>query len=182
MPFGRNWGEELVAEWLSLEGYLVYTGMPVGSGKGGKGGLRDADAVGVRAKGGGLEIKHVEVGQLWEKGGLKANVQRAIDKFNPNVVNIIQNYMMSKTGATKILNYDKVYVATYCPKTQVSSIATQLQTHNIKFLTVPMLVDILKNLIKNYKPPYKGKSGYRMLPVSLWTLKLLECLMWWRYI
>jgi hypothetical protein len=32
MPLGRNWAEELVAEWLSLDGYLVYLGMPVGSG------------------------------------------------------------------------------------------------------------------------------------------------------
>jgi len=30
MPFAKTWTEELVAEWLQLNGYLVEAGLPAG--------------------------------------------------------------------------------------------------------------------------------------------------------
>jgi hypothetical protein len=62
MPFGGNWSEELVAEWLSLKGYLVEVHVPAGSAE--AGGRYAADVVGVKVKGGKMEICHAEVGTL----------------------------------------------------------------------------------------------------------------------
>ncbi|MEM3403680.1 MAG: hypothetical protein QXJ17_03970 [Nitrososphaeria archaeon] len=65
MPFGRNWSEELVAEWLSLDGYLVEIGLPVGSGT--SGGRKEADVIGAKVINNNLEIMHVEVGFFTSK-------------------------------------------------------------------------------------------------------------------
>jgi hypothetical protein len=48
MPWGRTWSEELVAEWLELEGFLVTIGLKVRTGKGG--GRKEADVVGARIR------------------------------------------------------------------------------------------------------------------------------------
>jgi len=44
MPLPRNWLEELVAEWLSLQGYLVETNIRLL-------GKREADVIGVKLEG-----------------------------------------------------------------------------------------------------------------------------------
>jgi hypothetical protein len=55
MPFPKTWAEELVAEWLTLRGYLVLTNIPLR-------GQREADVVGFRVlDDGGYEVFHVEV-------------------------------------------------------------------------------------------------------------------------
>ncbi|MCL6578788.1 MAG: hypothetical protein K6T73_05295, partial [Candidatus Bathyarchaeota archaeon] len=62
MPFTKTWTEELVAEWLQLNGYLVEAGLPAGVTP--AGGRYVADVVGAKVSGNALEIIHVEVGQL----------------------------------------------------------------------------------------------------------------------
>ena len=48
MPFPNTWIEELIAEWLLLEGFLVETNLPYAVGKGG--GRGEADVVGAKIK------------------------------------------------------------------------------------------------------------------------------------
>ena len=84
MPIPRNWSEELVSEWLCLEGYSTEVGVKVGTG--GRGGRKEADVVGVKIsedskKGRILQIYHVEVGQLG--GGVReerCDVERKVFK------------------------------------------------------------------------------------------------------
>ena len=83
MPIPRTWSEELVYEWLCLEGYLTEVGIKVGTG--GKGGRKEADIVGVKVsvdnnKRQILQIYHVEVGQLG--GNYKKNVTMLKEKFS----------------------------------------------------------------------------------------------------
>ena len=58
MGFAKNWLEELVSEWLSLEGYSVETNVPLKSKSGG--GRNEADVLGFMFKGEGIEIVHAE--------------------------------------------------------------------------------------------------------------------------
>jgi len=46
MPIPRTWSEELVSEWLCLEGYSTEIGLHVG--KGIAGGRAEADVVGIK--------------------------------------------------------------------------------------------------------------------------------------
>ena len=58
----RNWVEELVAECLQLQGFLVESGIPVTTAE--VGGRQEVDVVGVKGRNNELEIRHVECGIL----------------------------------------------------------------------------------------------------------------------
>ena len=53
MPYTKTWSEELVAEWLQLEGYLVEVSLPLPAGP--QGGRGEADVVGARIQQNTLE-------------------------------------------------------------------------------------------------------------------------------
>ena len=76
--FVSNWEEELVCEWLSLQGYFVEVNVPLTTGGGG--GRKEADIVAVRADRGMLIIKHIEIGSLAES--FQKNVERVLQKFD----------------------------------------------------------------------------------------------------
>ena len=44
--FPKTWSEELVAEWLSINGFFVETNAPAGSGV--YGGRKEADIIGLK--------------------------------------------------------------------------------------------------------------------------------------
>ena len=60
MPFPRNWSEELIAEWLQIDGYLVETGVVLPTNN--RGGRGEADVIGVKVEGESLVIQHIEIG------------------------------------------------------------------------------------------------------------------------
>ena len=92
MPLPRNWLEELVAEWLSLQGYLVETNIRLV-------GNREADVIGVRLEDDRLEIKHVEcsvqVAQKPSGNGLKG----VLGKFEKECVEAMKKIVQSRLGA-----------------------------------------------------------------------------------
>lgn len=50
MPFPRTWVEELIVEWLHLEGFIVVANLPISvSSAGGRG---EVDVVGARIENG----------------------------------------------------------------------------------------------------------------------------------
>ena len=57
MPFPCNWLEELVAEWLDLDGFLVRLQPPFPNPNG-HGGRLEPDVIGARIHDGRLEIRH----------------------------------------------------------------------------------------------------------------------------
>jgi len=78
LPFPRNWSEELVSEYLELEGYFVRTGHPVPIGK--RGGRGEMDVIGIKIVNGELEICHVEIGV--QSLSIKAYKESIKKKFN----------------------------------------------------------------------------------------------------
>ena len=59
MPFPRNWTEEMVAEYLQLEGCLVVMGHIIQIEGGGR---REMDVLGFKVEGEKLTVVHIETG------------------------------------------------------------------------------------------------------------------------
>lgn len=84
MPFPENWLEELVAEWLELDGFLTVTGRPLRNPTG-AGGALAPDVVGVRVRAGSrVEIRHCETA-MWFAQGTAAAVASYSNKFSRNI-------------------------------------------------------------------------------------------------
>lgn len=173
MPFTKTWTEELVAEWLQLNGYLVEAGLPAGVTP--AGGRYVADVVGAKVSGNALEIIHVEVGQL---SGGKQSVASLGKKFSNNVCKAIENYFRQKLGfATGTVNYQKMYVASFWTKHTVNG-AKQL---GINVRTLPDFIrQEVTQAIRNWKqhPPHRPITGGAniTLPESNWLLQLIDYL------
>ncbi len=114
MPFPRTWVEELLAEWLEYQGYMVGTGLTIPikhRPKGSKGGGRyEADVVGVRRNGDQCEIRHIESGALVDQN----SVDRLRKKFSRDVCEVIKRrYAWSSATSARRTRYIKQYVVTY---------------------------------------------------------------------
>ena len=171
MPIPRNWSEELIYEWLCLEGYLTEVGIPVGTG--GRGGRKEADIVGVKVSVDNnkrqLQIYHVEVGQL---GGKHVkNVARLKDKFsNERRSEIVERYKerMAFDGEVK---YQKLYINIWEFTTKVDKLQndSEITGEKIEVWTPSKLFSKVFQAIETW--------GVSTLPESHWMLKLLENLL-----
>jgi len=172
LPFPENWTEELVAEWLGLDGYLVELGLPACVTP--QGGRYTADVVGAKIIGKTLEIKHIEVGQL-------AFGQKSIDslnkKFSNQVCTSIENYFKDRFNFTGKANYHKIYVASFWTKNTLTGAANL----GIRVYPLPKFIqNQVIPTIRNYRsnPPSLNPKvrGITALPNVNWLLKLLEYL------
>ena len=88
MPIPKTWVEELVVEWLHIDGFLVESNLPVGTTE--VGGRNEADVVGAKMDNNTLVIRHVEVGQF--SGGVKGVESVLSKKFSQSIQNTIKDY------------------------------------------------------------------------------------------
>ena len=170
-PFAANWVEELVAEWLQLEGYLVEVGLPVSVAR--KGGRYEADVVGARVRGNSLEIAHVECGQL---AGGQSSVNALMKKFSPSNCTRIEAYFRQRFGFTGAnVNYHKMYIASFWSK------PTMQGAGNLG-INVRPLPDFIRNevlqAINRWKrnPPSQTPGRHITLPQTFWLLQLIDYL------
>jgi hypothetical protein len=87
LPFPKTWTEELILEWLQLEGYLALSNVRLKSGKGG--GVKEADIIGLKLRQRPdpqsktmvevLEVLHIEVGSLAMK--FEKALKSVLEKF-----------------------------------------------------------------------------------------------------
>lgn len=173
MPFTRTWTEELVAEWLQLNGYLVEVGLPAATAQ--AGGRFAPDVVGAKISQNVLDIIHVEVGQLAYGSKSVASLAK---KFSSNVCVAVENYFKQRLGFTSgTVNYRKMYVASFWTQ-PVMKQAKQLG------IDVKPLPDFIRQevlpAIENWKkqPPHKPKTQGQIiaLPESCWLLQLIDYL------
>ena len=179
MPFPKTWVEELIIEWLHLDGFLVEANLPVGVKK--VGGRLEADIVGSKIISGNLlEIRHIESGQLIVgTQGINAIINR---KFSPSVCQSVTNYFtqrLSFTSTSSNTNYQKFYVLTYWSQPAITAVTKS---------NLGIMVDLLPDFIckkvlptiKQWKnsphhmPQILGKTV--QLPDSYWLLKLIDYL------
>lgn len=167
MPFGRTWSEELVAEWLQLEGYKVEIGLPLFAA--GKGGRREADVVGVRIEEGLPEVMHTEVGTL--AGSFDENLEKIRKKFDDSTNSTIENYATHWLGKTP-LKHHKIFVYEWLSK--INEIKKRVQ--DVEILSIGEVIDKLWQAINRWKnnPPYQIKGKSVTLPESLWLAKVVE--------
>jgi len=171
MPFPKTWIEELVVEWLQLEGFLAQSNLPVGVKR--QGGRLEADVIGARINQENLQIWHIETGVLAQA---QQSIESVQQKFSENVVNSVTNYFKQKfqfSGSN--VNYLKMYVATYCPKTT----AKALNQYGILIeKAVPFIRKRVFPTIDAWKknPPHRprGRCQTVTLPESNWLLQMLD--------
>jgi len=170
MPFARTWSEELVAEWLQLEGYSVEIGVPVVTPK--KGGRREADIVGARVKDGVLEIFHVEVGVL--SGSAEKNIQGITNKFSKHIRESLKKYFSERFGIvpSNKVSYNSMYIAASVSRKTVT-LARQTGIPLIK------LEDFIRQKIIPTISEWKKKAPHRPKwgatpPEGLWLLCLID--------
>ena len=173
MPFAENWVEELVAEWLRLEGYLVEVGLPVSVAR--RGGRYEADIVGARIRNNVLEIIHIECGQL---SGGKQSINSLQKKFSLRNCNQIKNYFRNRLEFTGTnVKYHKMYVASYWSRPAMQE-AMRL---GIKVRPLPDFIrkEVLSTIKKWKDKPYhkpRTKGGHITLPKTCWLLQLIDYL------
>lgn len=173
MPFARNWLEELVIEWLQIDGFLVESNLPVAVAI--AGGRFEADVVGAKIHKNAMDLRHIESGNL--TGGNKSVVS-VLKKFSDVVKTHLEAYFKNKFSFSgPIINYEKIYIAAYSTK----SVEAKLSSHGIKVIRVKdFIFSHVFPTVQNWKnnPPHQPKirGSYITLPDSLWLLKLLDFL------
>lgn len=171
MPFAKTWTEELIAEWLELEGYLVVVGLPAGVAA--AGGRYVADVAGAKVSDNSLEIMHVEVGQL---SGGERSVKSVQRKFSNNVCKSIENYFKQSLGFKgAAVKYQKIYVASFSTAPTLDGAA------KLGIIAWPLPNFIHQKIIptickwKEHPPQQpKTKGGVITLPESHWLLQLID--------
>ncbi|MEM3697680.1 MAG: hypothetical protein QXQ94_09315 [Candidatus Bathyarchaeia archaeon] len=172
MPWGRTWSEELVAEWLELEGFLVTIGLKAGTG--GRGGRKEADVVGARIRNSKFEIMHIEIGALYENS--RKIVETVTEKFDLSRVDAIKKYFSQLGLGGQYVEYNKIYVMSYARKDK-KEINEMLSPFSVKFWDIEDLIENIKQSIDRWIQVHRTpQNPYPSLPESHWLLKLFSIL------
>jgi len=173
MPFPRTWVEELIIEWLHLDGFLVEANLPVGvpeHSKGG-GGRFEVDVVGARINNNTLEIRHIETGVQ-----VPETEEKIEKKFSDKICKAVTSYFKQRfsfTGGEP--DYQKIFIPTYGGSFRI------LEHSNIiiKPLSEFICQDILPTIQRwKQNPPHQPRcpGKHITLPESHWLLQLIDCL------
>jgi hypothetical protein len=177
LPIANTWTEELIAEWLHLDGFLVEIGLPAaGSGRGGR---READVVGGRVNSGKLQVCHCEAAEwLIDRSATEVATQYQ-NKFSKDVTDSVGRYLCTIFGTKEIGSYQKLVVTKYFAKEFPKELSQVLPDAE-----AILLDDLIKNRImpsiKNWKLHHEtAKGNPPQLPRALWLLKMIEFCMEW---
>ncbi len=179
MAFARTWVEELIAEWMQREGYLVETGIPIPIPKSMRttkrsGGRREADVVGARRSADGLDILHVETGAFLDQ----PMVMRIKQKFSASVRRYLTRHFAKRfpIQPDRLTVYRKRYVVTYPHERQSKWTQWVTAVHKRdRHIQVDRLEDFIQHDVLRILPA----TGQPTLPEGLWLLCLVHYL--WEY-
>ncbi len=157
MPFATTWSEELVAEWLAIEGYLVETNVPIGSGRGG--GRREADIIGVRIERDRVNIIHAEVASFAESPN--KTIPRYKNKFYWG-----EKYIKERWKQERKIKLKKLIVGTWISENMRKAIREGLP--DVKLITFE---ELLEKEIYPIVGEYVRK--FRVFPENFWLLNFL---------
>ena len=181
MGFAKNWLEEIVAEWLSLEGYSVETNVPLKSKIGG--GRNEADVLGFMFNGDDLHIVHAEATvQLTQSHA--ANVKMIKKKFSSENIDTVLEIANIKYGERRVGSTKHVFISALASsKKEAQNLKETLITDGIEFMEFPELVNrcltaISKEGEKRVNNGLNKTSDYNQaifaaLPDGLWFMKML---------
>ena len=165
----RTFSEEIISEWLQLNGWHIQTGLPLGSEE--KGGRGEADILGLKIVNGEPHILHVEVGQLG--GSTCDNLERIRQKFSSDK----QEYILHAMGLTHA-KLECRYIATY-----LSSNLEEIRESGFKIDKLEDVIqhEILPDIIKWKAEAINGRktTQLRTPPNNLWLIKLIDYMAVW---
>ena len=170
MPIPANWLEELVIEWLDLEGFLISTSVFVPA----KGGGRLApDVVGAkRHDNGGIRIRHCEASMfLIDAPGKVAGTYVA--KFSEKVEKEVRRRFdkVLDVRGTDHVEYEKLIITFYASKNVVEALTKTVPGVKILFLKDFIRDEVLKT-IRGWKQPPRTKAT--TMPADKWILDLID--------
>ena len=169
MPFARTWSEELVAEWLTLEGYFVEISAPIGAAK--AGGRNEADVLACKIAKGVLEIIRAEV-------GIPANIETFRRKFSKTNREGVKRYCRKKLNFEGEIKYREFYVASYISKPlAIKAKKEGFEVKHIKNLVKDEIIPSIEKWKKH--PPFKVKTKDITPQNSLWLIQLIDMLVLW---
>ena len=171
MPFPRTWIEELILEWLQLQGFASQSNLPVAVAK--VGGRFEADIVGARIRNGTLEIRHIETGQLACGENSTQSVKNKFSTVITASITTLFKAMFSFAGDN--VDYQKLYIATF----STGPVIRDISALGIEVQTVPQFV--LEKVLRDIaawkdEPPQQPRTRGRhiTLPESYWLLQMLD--------
>jgi hypothetical protein len=156
VPFPANWLEELVSEWLDLEGFVISTAIGVPAGPGGR---FSPDVVGAKLDGNQLLIRHCEAAMHLIQGPEK-EATRYSAKFSQNVQTAVRSHFGEVFGANVTqIGYEK-WVITFRPSKQVRD-ALGERVPDIKIFTLADFVfdKVIPTIKKWRQTPYPQING-----------------------
>jgi len=178
MPTTKMWEEELVLEWLLLEGYLAEANLLLRAGKGGS--RNEADVVGCKfLNDGSLEIKHVEIGAL--AGSESDNIKKIRKSFDKEHREDIIKIIKWKLGLKDLpqVKYKPSYIVTYPPPDSVEKLKNKIR--DIEILSFKEFIKIVLETIEKWKNTQKDLGFIkdvkdRVLPQTYRLMRFLETL------
>lgn len=175
MPFPRNWVEELASEWLVLKGYLVESNVRLRAKE--RGGVAEADVIGIKVEYSQLQIMHIETGSLAKS--YKDNLDWVENKFNKDNQQCVESFAKRKVPWDSGTKYKCMFVASSASR--ASDLKDALSSSQIQFwmldrfieeMALPALQDWKKEQVK----VGLRKTNNPTLPECLWLLQLVDFL------
>ncbi|MBX5452986.1 MAG: hypothetical protein K6U10_03495 [Acidobacteriia bacterium] len=173
MPFPKNWLEELVIEWLDLEGFVTTTNIGVPAEGGGR---WSPDVVGAKWQDEGkkkLLIRHCEPTMFLNQEREKVK-EKFKGKFSGEIQDCVKEHFACIFGKEAVdkADYEK-WVITFEASCEVQN---ALKGLGIKILTGEEFVrnEVLQSFVRYRKLPRKSKKT--TLPEDKWLLGLIDLL------
>lgn len=171
MPFPTNWAEELISEYLELEGYFVRTNLPVPTED--KGGRGELDILGVKVEDGRLKLIHIET-------GIPSRLDEMKRKFVPATAEEIRR-IARDFGFEENYELEQWYVHTWGEQKGLSKkwerIKEELRQEGVVLMTFEEVLTKITESIGQWRENRRGKTQQSSLPANLWLLKMLEALL-----
>jgi hypothetical protein len=176
LPFAKTWSEEIVAEWLQLNGYVVEIGLPAAVTT--AGGRFVPDIVGAKITGNTLEIVHIEAGQLSRGQTSISSLQK---KFSQNICSSVEAYFRQRLGFTAgNKHYRKMYIATFWTKPVVRAAKKLgIDVHPMPNFICTHILPTIKQWKQHPPQQSRTKGSFITLPEAHWLLQLVDYL--WNY-
>ncbi len=179
LPIANTWTEELVAEWLNLDGFLVEIGLPAGTV--GRGGRREADVVGGRVVNGKLQICHCEVAEWLINAPVDRIVSACAGKFSKEVCQSVEHYFCDIFGTKQAHSYRKLIITKYSSNKRFPDKMKQALPGSEPVFLNDFIRNSIVSSIKDWKQRHRtSKGNLPQLRRAYWLLKMVEFLSEWQ--
>ena len=170
MPLAKSWIEELVAQYLTLKGYIVATDIPIGSGE--RGGRIDVDILALDPK--RKEVHIVEVKGIWT--GTAEEITKSISETLSRAEDLFKREYGLDYRYVK-----RAVIISEPRRPKIKRIKDLLAREGIDVIDLYTFIKEAVDYIDVWKDEQKAKGLVKQgtkpaLPETLYVLRLLEYL------